>query len=72
MPQENIVSPEQYIMDMQSAGFREIQIDDISNHVFPGFVRFLKQKGVLWFLFGHVVSILHRVGARFVIVTAHK
>ncbi|KAG7450462.1 uncharacterized protein BT62DRAFT_513521 [Guyanagaster necrorhizus] len=68
IPKENIVSLEEYEADMRNMGYVDVKLEDISDEVFPGFVRFLKRRGWGWRIFGRVVTeIAGR--ARFVVVS---
>lgn len=72
MPRQNALSKEQYVADMLSMGYVDVKMEDISEDVFPGFVRLLKGKGWTWWVFGNVISLLASCGARFVVVSASK
>lgn len=72
MPPENVVSAETYIRHMKEIGYVDVQLEDISEDLFPGFVKFLKGRGGGWFVFGCVVDWWAWMGARFVIVSAAK
>lgn len=66
MPAENVMSTEEYVQRMHDIGYRDIQLEDISNEVFPGFCKFLKEMGGLWWILGRIILLL---GAKFVIVS---
>lgn len=68
IPKENIVSLDEYEADMRNMGYVDVKIEDISEEVFPGFIRFLKSRGWGWWIFGRVMS--EFAGrARFVVVS---
>ncbi|KAK0465118.1 uncharacterized protein EV420DRAFT_1262625 [Desarmillaria tabescens] len=56
IPKENIVSLAEYEADMRDMGYVDVKLEDISEDVFPGFVRFLKSRGWGWWIFGKVMS----------------
>ncbi len=72
MPVENIVTIEDYRAIMESVGYAEIEMEDISEDVFPGFCRFLAQRGLNWRVFSWVMTGFASAGARFVIVNGVK
>lgn len=72
MPTENMVSAETYVRDMEEMGYVDVQFKDITESVFPGFVRFLKGRGIGWFAFGCFMEWFAWMGAQFVIVNAAK
>lgn len=72
MPAENIVTLEEYRGVMESIGYIEIEMEDISEDVFPGFCRFLSRRGLNWRVFSWVMKGFASAGARFVIVTGVK
>lgn len=58
---------------MSNIGYEGVILEDISTHVFPGFIQFLRTRGMAWRLFTGVFKILLvKNGARFVIVAARK
>ncbi|KAK0245786.1 S-adenosyl-L-methionine-dependent methyltransferase [Armillaria nabsnona] len=68
IPMENIVSLDEYEADMRNMGYVDVKVEDISEEVFPGFIRFLKSRGWGWWIFGKVMS--EFAGrARFVVVS---
>ncbi|KAG6878387.1 hypothetical protein C0993_007569 [Termitomyces sp. T159_Od127] len=69
MPKHNIVSAEEYVTQMRDIGYVDVKLEDITGEVFPGFVRFLKSRGMGWRFFGSVVDWYSKAGARFVIVS---
>ncbi|KAL0951106.1 hypothetical protein HGRIS_007843 [Hohenbuehelia grisea] len=72
MPMENVVSPKEYVEIMEKIGFSDVELEDISADVFPGFTTFLKQRGLKWWIFGHVMGWLSALGARFVVVSGRR
>jgi len=69
MPKHNMVSIDGYVAEMEEMGYVDIQLEDITQDVFPGFVRFLKGRGFGWKVFGSVIEWYANSGARFVIVS---
>lgn len=70
VPSENLVTIAHYRTQLQSLGFTDVQIEDITEHVFPGFVSFLSSRGFMWRLFARMMQLWWRAGGRFVLVTA--
>lgn len=68
----NIVTPTDYVATLRRIGYDEVQLQDISEHVFPGFIAFLKRRGGLWRAFTSVPSYWASHGGRFVIVSARR
>ncbi|KAF7306979.1 Snare domain containing protein [Mycena indigotica] len=67
MPKGNMVSTEDYCFQMKAAGFVDVELEDISQDVFPGFIRFLQSRGFGWSIFASVLSLYYSTGARFVV-----
>ncbi len=68
IPKENIVSLDEYEADMRKMGYVDVKVEDVSEEVFPEFIRFLKSRGWGWWIFGKVMS--EFAGrARFVVVS---
>lgn len=72
MPAENMVSIETYRCQMADIGYVGIQVEDITDDVFPGFADFMSSRGFLWGLFARCIRRLHTGGARFVIISGRK
>ncbi|KAJ7631021.1 hypothetical protein FB45DRAFT_917225 [Roridomyces roridus] len=72
MPRENLVSTDEYLAHMQRIGYTDVRLEDITPHVFPGFISFLGKQGVVFRIFGSVMRLLAICGARFVIVRGCK
>lgn len=72
LPKHNRVSTDEYVQQMKAIGFSDVIMEDITDQVFPGFVRFLKSRGWAWWVFGVVVERYAGAGARFVIVSGCK
>ena len=59
--------------NMQMLGYEDVQLEDISEDVFPGFTRFLKGRGGGWWVFGRWMEWWHKsAGARFVLVSGRR
>ncbi|KAJ3765154.1 hypothetical protein FB446DRAFT_776540 [Lentinula raphanica] len=72
MPQENAISIDDYIRCLEQIGYEDVKVEDVSEDVFPGFVAFLKSRGLGWWLFGFVMYQYYSAGARFVIASASR
>lgn len=68
MPKHNIMTKEQYIQQMKEIGYEDVELEDISPFVFPGFVKFMKQRGRMWGVFARSMSWLEGQGLRMVIM----
>lgn len=71
MPKQNMVSKEEYVSVMKKIGYVDVQLRDITEDVFPGFIRFLKGKGWGWWVFAIVID-RYVSAARFVIVSGAR
>jgi hypothetical protein len=72
VPSANLITRSEYSLQLASIGFVEIEVEDISEHVFPGFIIFLKSRGALWGVFASVVGFWRRSGGTFVLVSATR
>ena len=73
MPEQNMVTKEGYVKNMQMLGYEDVQLEDISEDVFPGFTKFLKGRGGGWWVFGRWMEWWHKsAGARFVLVSGRR
>jgi hypothetical protein len=72
MASANAISPDQYVREMQQIGYMDVQLEDISEDVFPGFTGFLKKRGGGWWVFGSVMEWWAGKGMRFVVVSGQK
>ncbi|KAJ7038134.1 S-adenosyl-L-methionine-dependent methyltransferase [Mycena alexandri] len=70
MPAENMISTDEYLAQMRQVGFIDVQLEDITEDVFPKFISFLATQGVGWWIFSRVFNIFWGSGARFVLVSA--
>lgn len=70
VPAENLVSMDQYESVLRDLGYEDIELEDISADVYPGFFAFLSPRGVGWWAFTKVMGLLVKSGIRFVIATA--
>ena len=72
IPPANIVTVEHYIDDLQAIGYVDVEIEDITKWVFPGFSRYLSlQRSRKWRIFGSMIGAI-MLDARFIIVTGTK
>ncbi|KAJ7492559.1 S-adenosyl-L-methionine-dependent methyltransferase [Mycena latifolia] len=69
MPRENMVSTDEYLAEMRGIGFTDVRLEDVTDDVFPGFIRFLGTRGLGWKTFGGVMGVFAGAGARFVVVS---
>jgi len=72
MPKDNMVTAEEYLRELESMGYVDVKLEDITDDVFPGFITFLRSRGWKWTLFSYTIRLLATAGARFVIVSAKK
>lgn len=70
VPSENLITLSQYRAQLEGIGYDHVQIEDISEHVFPGFISFLSSRGLMWRLFAYMMDLWWRAGGRYVLVTA--
>jgi len=68
MPHENLISTDEYLAQMHDIGYTDLGLENITDEVFPGFIRFLETRGLGWRLFGAVLRMYWRAGAQFVLV----
>jgi hypothetical protein len=68
---ENMISREQYLCTLQEIGYEDIELEDISYQVFPGFTRFLGEMGWTWRLVAMAMNFVSTRG-RYVMVSARK
>ena len=72
MPKQNMVTKDEYVSVMEELGYVDVQMQDITEDVFTGFVRFLKGKGWAWKGLAIVIEWYANAGARFVIVSGAR
>ncbi|KAJ3787984.1 S-adenosyl-L-methionine-dependent methyltransferase [Lentinula aff. detonsa] len=72
MPRENVISINEYVGRLEQIGYEDVKVEDISEDVFPGFVSFLKPRGLGWWIFGSVLCCYYKAGARFVIASGSR
>ncbi|KAJ4489315.1 S-adenosyl-L-methionine-dependent methyltransferase [Lentinula edodes] len=72
MPKENAITISEYANCLERIGYVDVKVEDISEEVFPGFVGFLKPRGLVWWIFGSVLYSYHAAGARFVIASGYR
>jgi hypothetical protein len=72
VPRENITTDDQYVATLQSIGFVDVVVEDITEDVFPGFIAFLRGHGFAYrFLASHFERLVSR-GMMFVVVSASR
>ncbi|KNZ71413.1 hypothetical protein J132_09867 [Termitomyces sp. J132] len=69
MPRHNMISAEEYVAQLRDIGYVDVNLEDITEEVFPGFVRFLKSRGIGWKMFASIIEWYSKAGTRFVIVS---
>ena len=72
MPKKNMMMKEEYAARMVKMGYEDVQMEDITEHVFPGFVPFLSTRGFTWRIFASAIRLLWSAGARFVVVSGRR
>jgi len=72
MPRENRISTDEYLAQMREIGFTEVEVEDITQDVFPGFIFFLAKRGAGWWIFSRLFDIFGKSGARFVLVRGNR
>ncbi|KAF9069098.1 S-adenosyl-L-methionine-dependent methyltransferase [Rhodocollybia butyracea] len=58
----------EYARCLENLGYEDVVLEDISDGVFSWFVRFLKKRGLGWWVFAWVLNWYYRAGARFVLI----
>ncbi|KAK7058913.1 hypothetical protein VNI00_001537 [Paramarasmius palmivorus] len=65
MPKENVVGMKEYVKSMEDIGYTNVELEDISANVFPGFTSFLRKRGIKWKLFAYILNLYaQKAGAR--------
>lgn len=72
MPQANVITDDEYILQMQVLGYQDVILENVTAEVYPGFVKFLKSRRGGWYVFGCIMGRFARAGAQFVIVSGRK
>ena len=72
MPRDNIVTKEQYMQQMNKIGYEDVEMEDVTPFVFPGFRNFLKQRGYVGGVFAWFMGRLQEQGLRFIIIKGTK
>lgn len=73
VPRENVVTKEGYSEQLLEIGYENVELEDITEYVFPGFTRFLRRRGACWTVFSVLFLLFVRlVGLRFVVVSAQR
>jgi SAM-dependent methyltransferase len=72
MPRDNVLTKEQYIQQMNDIGYKDVEMEDITPFVFPGFRNFLKRRGYVEGLFAWFLGWLQGRGLRFIIIKGVK
>uniref|UniRef100_D8PQU5 DUF7053 domain-containing protein n=1 Tax=Schizophyllum commune (strain H4-8 / FGSC 9210) TaxID=578458 RepID=D8PQU5_SCHCM len=64
MPSDNVWTKTTYVKNMEQIGYVDVTLEDITDEVFPGFVRFLKSRGRGWWAFGALMEVYFSAGAK--------
>jgi hypothetical protein len=72
VPSANLITISQYRSQLKCIGYDDIRVEDISAHVFPGFIAFLGSRGLLWAMFACMLRMWWKMGGRYVLVMASK
>ena len=72
MPRSNMVTKGQYVDKMNNIGYKDVEMEDITPFVFPGFRKFLKGRGNLGAAFSGLMGWLQGQGLRFVLIKGRK
>ncbi len=72
MPRENVITTDEYIATLREIGYVDVELEDITQDVFLGFVTFLKGHGLAFRLLASHFERLVSRGMRFVIVSGAK
>jgi 2-polyprenyl-3-methyl-5-hydroxy-6-metoxy-1,4-benzoquinol methylase len=72
VPRTNVITEEAYVQEMESLGFNDVQVDDITALVFPAFCEFLRTQGLKFRVLAVAFEWLQKQGARFVIITGTR
>lgn len=73
MPRENMICTKQYMKELEELGYTDIVLEDITQDVFRGVLKFLASKGGFWYLYVSAFQwYMEKVGLRYVIVSAQK
>lgn len=72
MPRANVQSKSEYVAGMESMGYTDVTMEDITEDVFPGFVRFLSTQKLAFRLLAKGIALLQALGARFVIISGTR
>ncbi|KAF7347779.1 Snare domain containing protein [Mycena venus] len=71
MPRENRISTDEYTAQMRGI-YTKVELEDITQDVFPGFISFLSTRGMGWWIFSRVFSFFWKSGARFIIARGER
>ena len=72
IPKYNQISVEDYVDKMKQIDYIDVNLEDVTSEVFPGFVVFLKSRGWARWAFGSVMDWYSSTGTRFVIVSGRR
>lgn len=72
VPSENVEGWHEYRERMTQIGFTDIELEDITGQVFPGFVSFLETRSLGWRMFARVFATFITPSSRFVLISAMR
>ncbi|KAH8102607.1 hypothetical protein BXZ70DRAFT_929208 [Cristinia sonorae] len=72
MPAENMITVCDYVRDMEVIGYEDVVVEDITEDVFPGLIKFLGGREIGWKVFARMMGLLPAAGARFVIISGRR
>jgi hypothetical protein len=72
MPRSNMISTDQYVSEMQRIGYMDVQMEDLSDNVFPAFTKFLRRRGGGWWVFASILGWWAGRGMRFIVISGKK
>lgn len=67
-PRENVVSDVR--TELEEIGYVDVRVEDITEDVFPGFSKFLKPRGLAWWMFAWVMGNVK--DTRYLVISATK
>jgi hypothetical protein len=72
VPRDNIVDIDRYKKRMEEIGYVDVEVEDITQDVFPNFFAFLRTQGLGWVLLVALMEKIASSGARYVVVGASR
>lgn len=72
IPRENMINADEYETMLEDIGYVDVEVEDVTKDVFPGFLAFLRTQGVRWVIVAEIMEKVASSGARYVVVGARK